>query len=43
MLVVDDNGDVFTSGEDGYLFEFAAKTQTVQKLSVRKQGNRDVL
>jgi streptogramin lyase len=35
MLVVDDNGDVFTSGEDGYLFEFAAKTQTVQKLSVR--------
>ena len=34
MLVADGQGNVFASGEDGYFFEFSAKTQTVQKLAI---------
>ncbi len=34
MLAVDEEGNVFASGEDGYFFEFVTKTQTVQKLSI---------
>ena len=34
MLAVDDKGNVFASGENGYFFEFVAKTQAVQKLSI---------
>ncbi len=34
MLVADGQGNVFASGEDGYFFEFSAKSQTVQKLAI---------
>jgi hypothetical protein len=34
MLVVDGQGNVFASGEDGYFYEYWAKAQTVRKLSI---------
>jgi hypothetical protein len=35
MLVVDQAGNVFSSGEDGDFFRFDSKTQKLQKLAVR--------
>jgi hypothetical protein len=34
MLVADEKGNVFASGENGYFFEFVAQTQTVKKLAI---------
>jgi len=34
VLVVDEHGNVFASGDDGYFFEFVAKTQTLEKLAI---------
>jgi hypothetical protein len=34
VLAVDQQGNVFATGEDGDFFEFVAKTQTLQKLAI---------
>jgi outer membrane protein assembly factor BamB len=35
MLAVDNQGNVFAAGEDGYFFEIDAKTQTLHELSIQ--------
>jgi outer membrane protein assembly factor BamB len=35
MLVVDGNGNVFTSGEEGAFYEFVASTHSLQKLPIQ--------
>jgi outer membrane protein assembly factor BamB len=35
MLVVDAQGNVFASGENGYFYEYVAKTQSLQKLFIQ--------
>jgi hypothetical protein len=34
MLVADGEGNIFASGEDGYFYEYSAKSQTLQKLAI---------
>jgi hypothetical protein len=38
MLIVDQEGNVFASGETGWFFRFDVKAQTLQRLSIRLPG-----